>query len=167
MYRHSTLFGILTLTASCLLSVASATVYTNNGNSANYSLNAGDSLSIASGTYTGNISTFPAGAKIGIQSGAVFQPASFSFPNIHGTVYVYGTFKMTSQLRTNTSFTLYNYGVVWVTSTTLMSGSSQVWTNYYGGLMKLDGDVTMTSDNSITNQGTITFGANLTICRRR
>lgn len=163
MYRNSTLFGFYTLIASCILSTASATVYTDNGSSATYSLNAGDSLSIASGTFTGTISNFAAGAEIAVQSGAVFQPSSFLFPNIHGTLYVYGTFKMTSQLRTNTGFKLNNYGVVWVTSTTLMSGSSQLWTNYYGGLIKLDGDVSMTNDNSIYNQGTITFGANLTM----
>jgi len=163
MYRNSTLFAFIALAASCFLSTASATVYTDNGTSATYNLNSGDSLSIASGTFTGTISGFATGAKIAVQSGAVFQPSSFPFPNIHGTLYVYGTFKMTSQLRSNTSFTVKNYGVIWVSSTTLMSGSSQLWTNYYGGLIKFDGDVSMTNDNSIYNQGTVTFGANLTM----
>ena len=122
----------------CLLAASffcptNATVYTDNGSAATYTLNAGDSLSIASGTFTGTINGFPTGAIIAVQSGAVFQPSSMPFPNIHGTLYVYGTFKMTTQLRSNTGFVVKNYGVIWVTSTTLMSGSSQVWTNYFGG----------------------------------
>jgi len=163
MYRKSTLFGLLSLLALSFIKTSLATTYVNNGGSGTYSLNSGDSLSIAGGTFTGSITAFQTGAKISVASGAVFQPSNFSFPDPHGTLYVYGTFKMTSQLRTNTGFTLKNYGVVWVTSTTLMSGSSQLWTNYYGGLIKLDGDATMTNDNSIMNQGTITFGANFTM----
>src|SRR5260221_9459362 len=163
MNRNSTLFALISLLASLFCSQSSATIYIDNGSAANYNLNAGDSLYIASGTFTGNITGFAASAKIAVASGAVFQPASIAFPNVHGTMYVYGTFKMTSQLHTNTGFTLHNYGVVLVTSTTLMSGSGQVWNNYYGALLKLDGDVSMTSDNSIINQGTITCGANLTM----
>ena len=161
MNRNSTLF-----TAIAVFSLhfgALATVYTDNGSSAVYNLVAGDSLSIASGTFTGTINSFPAGAKIAVQQSAVFNPTVFSFPDIHGTVYVYGTFKMSSSLRTNSNFTLYNYGVVTVNSTTQMSGSSQNWTNYYSGVMNFNGDVSMTNDNAIFNQGTINFNANLTM----
>jgi hypothetical protein len=163
MNRNSTLFALISLLASLFCSQSSATTYIDNGSSATYNLNASDSLYIASGTFTGTITGFDAGAKIAVASGAVFQPVSMPWPNVHGTMYVYGTFKMTSQLHTNTGFILNNYGVVLVTSTTLMSGSGQVWNNYYGALLKLDGDVSMTSDNSIINQGTITCGANLTM----
>jgi hypothetical protein len=134
-----------------------------NGSSTNYSLNAGDSLYIASGTYTGNITGFDYGAKITVANGAVFQPSNMPFPNLHGTMYVYGTFKMTSQLRTNSGFALNNYGIVWVTSTTLMSGSGQLWTNNIGGIMTLSGDVSMTNDNKIINNAAINCGANLTM----
>jgi hypothetical protein len=163
MNRNSTLLALISLLASLFYSQSSATTYIDNGSSATYNLNTGDSLYIASGTFTGTITGFDAGAKIAVASGAVFQPASMPWPNLHGTMYVYGTFKMTSQLHTNTGFILNNYGVVLVTSTTLMSGSGQVWNNYYGALLKLDGDVSMTNDNSIINQGTITCGANLTM----
>ena len=163
MNRNSTLLALISLLASVFCSQSSATTYIDNGSAATYNLNAGDSLYIASGTFTGTISGFPAGAKIAVASGAVFQPASIDFPNIHGTMYIYGSFKMTSPLRTNSGFTLHNYGVVLVTATTLMSGSGQVWNNYFGALLKLDGDVTMTNDNSIVNLGTVTCGANLTM----
>jgi hypothetical protein len=163
MNRNSTLFALFNLFGLLFCSQSSATTYVDNGSSVTYTLNPGDSLNIASGTFTGIINGFPAGAKIAVASGAIFQPASMDFPNVHGTMYVYGTFKMTSPFRTNTGFTLNNYGTVLVTSTTLMSGSSQVWTNYFNALIKLDGDVTMTNDNSIINHGTITCGANLTM----
>ena len=163
MNRNSTLLSMFCLLAASFFCPTNATVYTDNGSAATYTLNAGDSLSIASGTFTGTINGFPTGAIIAVQSGAVFQPSSMPFPNIHGTLYVYGTFKMTSQLRSNTGFVVKNYGVIWVTSTTLMSGSSQVWTNYFGATMKFDGDVSMTNDNSMINYGTMTFGANLTM----
>src|SRR5712671_6259385 len=109
MNRNSTLFALISLLSSLFCSQSSATTYIDNGSSATYSLNAGDSLYIASGTFTGTINGFPAGAEIAVASGAVFQPASMAFPNVHGTMYVYGSFKMTSPFRTNTSFTLHNY----------------------------------------------------------
>jgi hypothetical protein len=163
MNRNSTLIPLFCLVASLFSNPVSSTVYVDNGSSATYNLVAGDSLNIASGTFTGTISGFALGAKISVASGAVFQPASMAFPNVRGTMYVYGTFKMTPQLRTNSNFTLHNYGVVWASSTTLMSGSSQVWNNYYGALLRLDGDAQMTNDNTINNFGTMTCGANLTM----
>jgi Secretion system C-terminal sorting domain len=163
MKRNPTILALFSLLASLFCSQSSATIYVDNGSSATYTLNPGDSLNIASGIFTGTINGFPAGAKISVASGAVFQPVSMDWPNLHGTLDVYGTFKMTSPLHTNTGFILNNYGTVWVTSTTQMSGSSQVWTNYFNALIKLDGDVSMTNDNSIINHGTITCGANLTM----
>lgn len=161
MIRNFTLIPLFCIITSLISNPASSTVYIDNGSSATYNLLAGDSLNIASGTFTGTISGFVASAKISVASGAIFQPASMAFPNVHGTMYVYGTFKMTSQLRTNSNFTLHNYGVVWASSTTLMNGSTQVWNNYYGALLRFDGDAQMNTDNSIINLGTMTCGANL------
>lgn len=163
MNRNSTLIGLFCLFAIVHCKPSSATVYVDNGTATTYTLLSGDSLHIASGTYTGIINGLPTGAKISVAVNATFQPASMAFPNVRGTIYVYGTFKMTSQLRTNTGFRIYNYGLVWVTSTTLMNGSTQVWTNYFNATFNLDGDVSMTSDNSIVNQGTINCGANFTM----
>ncbi|MES1215601.1 MAG: T9SS type A sorting domain-containing protein [Bacteroidota bacterium] len=164
MNRNSTLIPLFSLLALLYYKPSSATTYINYGTATNYNLAAGDSLYIASGTYTGNITGFATGAKITVASGAVFQPADIASPNMHGTLYVYGTFKYTSatQLKTNADFTLHNYGTVWITSSVQMNGTNQVWNNYFGALMKLDGDVSMTSNNSIINQGTTNFGAKLT-----
>lgn len=163
MVRNFTLSVILTLCAFLFCKFTYAITYVDNGTSTTYSLNSGDSLYIASGTYTGIISGFAAGAKITVSDAAIFQPAGMPFPNIRGTMYIYGTFTMTTQLRSNTGFTLYNYGVVSLNSTTLMSGSDQVWTNNLGAVMDLVGDVSMTNNNSIINYATINFGANLTM----
>ncbi len=163
MNRNSTLIGLSCLVAVFQYNSLSATIYNDNGTATTYTLVAGDSLHIASGTYTGTIASFATGAKISVAHGATFQPAAMSFPNVRGTIYVYGTFKMTTQLRTNSDFRIHNYGLVWVTSTTLMSGSGQQWTNYFGATMNLDGNVSMTNDNSIYNQGSINCGADLTM----
>jgi len=165
MNRNSTLIILLSLLGSAFCKSSSATVYIDNGTATNYNLLAGDSLYIASGTYTGNITGFATGAKIAVASGAVFQPTSIASPNMHGTLYVYGTFKYTSatQLKTNTDFTLHNYGTVWITSSVQMNGSNQVWNNYFNATIKMDADVDMTNNNAINNQGFMTFGANLTM----
>ena len=163
MTRNFTLSVILSACSLLFCKFSNATTYVDNGTSNTYALNAGDSLYIASGTYTGIISSFASGAKITVSDAAIFQPSSMSFPNVRGTMYVYGTFTMNTQLRTNSGFTLNNYGVVSVNSTTLMSGSGQVWTNYGGALMDLVGDVSMTNDNKIINYSTINCGANLTM----
>ena len=165
MNRNSTLIVALSLLASVFYNTSSATVYIDNGTATDYDLLAGDSLYIASGTYTGNITGFATGAKIAVASGAIFQPASIASPNMHGTLYVYGTFKYTSatQLKTNSDFTLHNYGIVWITSSVQMNGSNQVWNNYFNATIKMDADVQMTNNNAIVNQGTMTFGANLTM----
>jgi hypothetical protein len=143
MVRNFTLSVILSLCASLFCKFANAITYVDNGTSTTYSLNSGDSLYIASGTYTGIINGFPSGAKITVSGSAIFQPSSMDFPDVHGTIYVYGTFQMTTQLRSNSGFTVNNYGVVSLTSTLLMSGSDQIWTNNLGAVMDLVGDVSM------------------------
>jgi len=165
MNRNSTLIVLLSLLASAFCNSSLATVYIDNGTNTDYNLAAGDSLYIASGNYTGNITGFATGAKIAVASGAVFQPTSFASPNMHGTLYVYGTFKYSSatQLKTNSNFTLHNYGTVWITSSVQMNGNDQVWNNYFNATIKMDADVDMTNNNAINNQGFMTFGANLTM----
>ncbi|HEX7844681.1 MAG TPA: hypothetical protein VF476_02710, partial [Chitinophagaceae bacterium] len=163
MNRNSTLIGLFCLLSILQSNTSSAINYVDNGSSTNYALNTGDSLHIASGTYTGTITSFSTGAKISVAFAAIFQPAAISFPNVRGTIYVYGTFRMSADFRTNTGFRIYNYGVVSINGNTIMSGSTQLWMNSYGALMNLNGDISLTNDNSIVNQGTINFGANLTM----
>ena len=163
MNRNFTLIGIFCLIAALKFSPLSATTYVDNGTATNYTLNTGDSLHIASGTYTGTIVSFATDAKISVAAGATFQPATMPFPSNRGTIYVYGAFVLNTQLRTNTGFTIHNYGVVTINNTILMSGTTQMWRNYFGATMNLNGDVSMTNDNVVYNQGTINTGANFTM----
>jgi Secretion system C-terminal sorting domain len=163
MNRNSTLIGLCCLFAILHSKPSAAINYVDNGTATTYTLNTGDSLHIASGTYTGTISSFAAGAKISVAVGATFQPTLMEFPNVRGTMYVYGTFRKTTPFRSNDGFRIYNYGNVWLTSTTTMSGSNQVWTNYFNSTFNFTGDVSMTNNNSIINHGTINCAANLTM----
>lgn len=70
--------------ASCTASYT----HTSNGGSSNYTLGSGQSLKIASGTYTGTIE-FGSGASICVETGATFTPAGLN--NVAGTLINYGT----------------------------------------------------------------------------
>jgi len=143
-----------------------AITYVNNGTNTNYTLNAGDSLYIASGTYTGTISGLnSAGAKITVSDMAIFQPAGFP-NNAVCTMNVYGTATFNYNIKTNTNFILNNYGVFSVNGTTSMSGSNQAWTNNYGAFLNLNGAVTVNSGtdaNSFINYGTVNCSSTLTM----
>ena len=165
MFRKSTLSLLLTVSAFLVGKFSSATTYVDNGTATTYNLTAADSLYIASGIYTGNIGSFPSGAKITVSDLATFQPASFP-NNAAGTMHVYGTVILGYNIRTNTNFVLNNYGVFSVSGTTTMNGNSQVWTNNYGATINFTGDVTLNSTNeanTMINYGTINFGSMLTM----
>ena len=166
MIRNFTLSVILSLCASLFCKFASAITYVNNGTNTNYTLNAGDSLYIASGTYTGTISGLNSvSAKITVSDMAIFQPAGFP-NNAVCTMNVYGTAIFDYNLRTNTNFILNNYGVFSVNGTTVMNGSNQAWTNNYGAVLNLNGAVTVNSGtdaNSFINYGTINCSSTLTM----
>ena len=51
-------------------------------------------------------------------------------------IYVYGTFIMDKpEFRTNSNFTIYNYGIVDINFNTRMNGSNQLWFNSYGAVI--------------------------------
>jgi len=164
MFRKLTLSIILTVSAFVIGKISFAATIIDNGTNTNYSLTSADSLVIAAGTYTGNINAFPSGAKITVI--ATFQPASFP-NNAAGTMYVYGTATLTgSPIRTNTGFTLNNYGVFTVNGATVMNGNSQVWTNNYGAVINFNGAVTVNSTseaNTFINYGTVNCSSTLTM----
>lgn len=163
MKRNSTLsiFAAICLIATLASTPAfSQTTYVNNGTSASYSLNNGDSLYISAGTYTGSIASFNAGAKITVAEGASFQPSSFDNP--HGKLTNYGTLKFGS-LSGNTSFIISNYGTMWVTGDIQLNGTDEVWTNQYGGTMKFDRSVSVNGNNKIINRGTTTIGTSFAL----
>lgn len=165
MFRRLTLSLLLTICSFTICKFSFATTYVDNGTSNSYTLNASDSLYIASGTYTGNIGGFASGAKITVADIATFQPTGMSYPNVHGTMYIYGTFIMNNAtFRTNTDFTIYNYGTVQINNQTRMDGSNQTWVNYWGATMNFVGDVLMNGDfgsnNTVINYETINCSGN-------
>jgi len=166
MVRNFTLSVILSLCASLFCKFANAITYVDNGTSTTYSLNSGDSLYIASGTYTGSITGFPSGAKITVSDLAIFQPSSFPNTNgnsAKGTMWVYGTFTFNNTFLSNDGFTLHNYGTVTLGNTTL-KGSGQTWTNHYGGTINFTSDVLMNGDfgnnNVFLNYQTVNCSGN-------
>jgi len=164
MSRRLTLSLILAVFALIVGKFSAANLITNNGGSTPYTLANGDTLFIASGTYTGDINGIASGATIIVSNLADFQPASLP-NNTVGTIYVYGTFKYTSSLTTNTNFKLHNYGMVTLASLTV-KGKDQVWTNFYGGIINFTGDVLMNGtlveddNNVLINYETINCTAN-------
>jgi hypothetical protein len=166
MLRKFTFPALLTICSFVVGKFSFATTYVNNGTNTNYTLNAGDSLYIASGTYTGTISGLNSvSTKITVSDMAIFQPAGFP-NNAVCTMNVYGTAIFNYNIRTNTNFVLNNYGVFSVNGTTVMNGSNQEWINNYGAVLNLNGAVTVNSGtdaNSFINYGTINCSSTLTM----
>ncbi len=154
MNRNSTLsIFAIALAIFTTTSLRAQHTYVDNGTSNNYNLNNGDSLYVASGTFSGNIWSFNNGAKITIASGASFQPGNLSNPK--GTFLNYGSAKF-SGLSGNSGLTVINWGTFWVTGSTQLNGSNETWTNEFGGMMRFDNGVD-NNGNDIINKGTLTI----------
>lgn len=152
-----------------LLSLVNGTVaqttYVNNGTATNYNLSAGDSLYIASGTYTGSISSWVANTKITVAPGAEFRPSSI---NGYRSIYrIYGSATLPSVAAAE-GFQLYNYGTATFSGTT-QTNSAAIYYNHQGATLNLTGDFSNWSNNtSFQNNGNISiagsfaFGGNNT-----
>ena len=168
MFRKLTVSLILTVCAFAVSKISFATTYVYDGINPlpnPLALNSGDSLFVATGTYTGNISSFPSGAKITVSDMAIFQPSNFPNTNgnsARGTMWVYGTFTYNTTFVSNTGFTLHNYGIVTIGNTT-MRGNNQTWNNYYGATINFTSSVVMNGDfgnnNILNNYGTVNSSA--------
>lgn len=152
----------LVLTALFISFTTLATVYNNNGTATNYNLNAGDSLTIRSGTYTGNITCWNAGAKIVVLNGASFKPASLS--NYVFSLEVFGSATLPN-FSTYTGFTLKNWGNVIVKNGfSQMAMSGQNYYNYYGATLTFKGPFAMNVNGGyFMNQGEVNFEADFAI----
>ncbi len=136
----------------------SQTTYVNHGTATSYNFQAGDSLYIASGTFTGSISSWVAGTKITVAPGAVFKPSSV---NGYRSIYrVYGS-AVLPNLGTAEGFELYNYG------TTTFTGNAQthsrsVYYNHPDANMHFKGGFSNWSDHtSFQNEGNVYVAGNL------
>ncbi|EIJ32791.1 beta strand repeat-containing protein [Thiothrix nivea] len=82
--------------------------HTDTGTGNNYTLNAGQSLKIASGTYTGTVE-FGTGASICVETGASFAPGNLN--NAAGTLTNYGTASLQT-FSYNSGTVIDNYGTL-------------------------------------------------------
>lgn len=157
MHRNSTLsLATLFVTSLFATTLTAQQTFVNNGNPATYNLQNGDSLYIASGTYTGKVIAFNTGAKITVASGATFQPEVFDNPK--GSLLVYGIAKFTT-LNTNDGFKYTNYGMLWTTGSVNFNGHNQTWINQFGATMRFDAGFTINNANILINKGTIISGS--------
>jgi hypothetical protein len=159
MARISTLsFLIALLVAS---TTASATTYTFTSNSNNqspsYYLNAGDSLSIVSGTFTGQVNSNATTAKITIAQGANFNPTAFEFL---GKLIVNGSAKLPKINGYTSGLQITNNGTISVTGTTYVTGGTI--TNNYNRVITFTGSAQFQNNNAtLVNKGTITAAADI------
>ncbi len=137
----------------------SQTTYVNNGTATSYTLSTGDSLYIASGTYTGSISCWVTNTKITVAPGAVFSPSSI---NGYQSIYrVYGS-AILPNAGIGDGFQLYNYG------TTTFSGNAQVWGtpifyNHHDAVLNFTGNFDVWGNGTtFQNNGKVSITGNFT-----
>ncbi len=152
MNRISTLFTLLLVSVFSLFSatVYGGTTYISYGGSTNYTINAGDSLIIKSGTYTGAISNWQSGPVILVEENATFSPSTFQY--FLGSIIVYGTCNLPNLDGQTSSFKLINYNRTTVSGYINLQGGAQV-TNLYGATITFNTKLSVNS-TIIFNSGT-------------
>ncbi|MFT3704217.1 MAG: T9SS type A sorting domain-containing protein [Agriterribacter sp.] len=139
----------------------SQTTYVDNGTSATYTLQTGDSLYIKQGTFTGTLNDWNQGGKVTVASGATFKPSSVN--GYRSKYVVYGTMTVSS-LSTEGGFGLKNYGTVTVNGSTQMNGTAQTWINNTGASISFNGSVAINIDgSSITNYADIVISSDFNL----
>lgn len=134
-------------------SAFSQATYIDDGSSATYTLQAGDSLYIRQGTFRGKINNWNEGAKVTIAVGATFKPSSVN--GYKSQYVVYGTAILPS-LQTAAGFGLENYGAVTVNGNAQMNGDAQTWTNANNATLHFTGSLAINADGSqLINYGEI------------
>ena len=133
------------------LGCTSSYTYTNTGGSANYDLNSGQSLKIASGIYTGTINNFPSNSSICVESGATFSPSNLN--NSAGSISNYGTVKFQT-FSFNSGVVLDNYGL-WDFTSGLNFNGSVTLKNRANATMTMANSFMLANGSSLTNDGLI------------
>jgi hypothetical protein len=171
------LFALLFLAAlTGQASAANCTAtYTNtsSGGSTNYTLASGQSLKIASGTYTGTVE-FGSGSTICVETGATFAGslnnpagtlANYGTATLAGAAFNagtvidnYGTFTFTGNPNTNGLTTFNNHTNATMSAPTFQLGSNSTFTN--DGLFTATGDLNTTLGTTLTNNYRIEVNGN-------
>ncbi|RYE05150.1 MAG: hypothetical protein EOP51_34735, partial [Sphingobacteriales bacterium] len=145
---------LLLFLLSCIFAAAQSTTYTNEGDSRTYNLTSGDTLRITTGTYRGQLGSFPTGSVIIVSTGATFKPAGMNSPA--GTIINYGTCEF-GFMGTHSGFSMDNYGILTVKSGFSMYDGKQYLTNRATATTTISNDFTM-KNAEISNSGTFTVG---------
>lgn len=139
----------------------SQTIYIDNGSSNTYTLQNGDSLYIAQGTFTGTINDWNNGGKVTIAASATFRPANVN--NFRSKYTNYGT-AIINSLGTENGFGLRNYGTFTINGGAQINGSAgQVITNYANGIINFQNSFAVNSAAIITNTGAINIAGNFEV----
>lgn len=125
--------------------------YTNTGGSTDYNLNAGQSLKIASGTYTGTINNFPSSSSICVEVSATFSPNNIN--NSAGSITNYGTIKFPT-FSFNNGTVLDNYGL-WTFNNGLNFNGAVTLRNRADSTMTMAESFMLANGSSLTNDGFI------------
>ena len=130
---------------------------TDNGGAANYSLNSSaDRLLINSGTFTGNINNFAAGATICVNPGATFAPSNISNPS--GGITNLGTSSF-NNLALNTGFSFSNLaGLTTFASNPNFNGQTTFY-NAPNAEVRFISSLQFGGNSSLNNEGLMNFSA--------
>ncbi|MBX3242728.1 MAG: T9SS type A sorting domain-containing protein [Chitinophagaceae bacterium] len=156
MKRIITVFWVVCL--NTLFATAQST-YVNNGNSANYTFAAGDSLYIASGTYTGTINCWVANTKITVAAGASFQPAAI---NGYRSRYIVNGTAILPNLNSGAGFQLYNYGTVTFTGSAAVNSEASIY-NYHDASLSFAGNFAINSSSYFQNNGQVNISGSFNV----
>ncbi len=144
------LLSVLTGQAFAVNCTASYT-YTSNGGSSNYNLNAGQSLKLTSGTYTGTLDNFASNATVCVESGATFQPNNMN--NVAGTLVNYGTTKLAT-FSYNSGTVIDNYGTLNFTGGLNTNGATTFY-NRANATMTMANSFQLGNNSTFINDGLV------------
>lgn len=130
---------------------AASYTYVDDGTNNSYSLNAGESLKINTGTYTGAINHFAANSSICVETGASFIPSALT--NNAGLLANYGITKLQT-FAYNQSATLDNYGLWYFMGGLNFNGSITIH-NRENATMTMTNNFQLSSNSTLENQGLI------------
>ena len=130
---------------------AASYTYVDNGTNNSYSLNAGESLKINTGTYTGAINNFAANSSICVETGASFIPSALT--NNAGLLTNYGITKLQT-FAYNQATTLDNYGLWYFMGGLNFNGSITIH-NRENATMTMTNNFQLSNGSTLENQGLI------------
>lgn len=142
---------VLTEQVFALGCTATNYTYTDNGTNNSYSLNAGESLKINTGTYTGAINNFAANSSICVETGASFIPSALT--NTAGLLTNYGITKLQT-FAYNQATTLDNYGLWYFMGGLNFNGSITLY-NRENATMTMMNNFQLSNGSTLENQGLI------------